>query len=148
MTYFLYLLAFIFGIAMFSKSIMLGLFIIIVSTILMSAYSNTDTERRKNMEEERIQNLSDEQRKQYYLDQQIDYTVIVGEDTRKSVGSAVARGAVGGALLGPIGLIGGALSGKNKSETTFTIIYKSGRREVRTVKNDSNEFRNYASYIK
>lgn len=82
------------------------------------------------------------------MDNTIDYTIIVGGDTRKSVGSSITRGIIGGALLGPVGLIGGALSGKNKSETTFTVVYKSGRREVVTVKNDSDEFRKYASYVK
>ena len=58
------------------------------------------------------------------------------------------RGAVGGALLGPVGMLGGALSGKNKSETTFTIVYKDSSREVKTVSNDSPEFKKYAQYIK
>ena len=79
---------------------------------------------------------------------EIDYTIIVGGDSRKSVGSSVARGTIGGALLGPVGLVGGALSGKNKSKTTFTIVYKSGRREVKTVDNNSWEFDKYAKYVK
>lgn len=73
---------------------------------------------------------------------------MVSQDSRKSVGSAVTRGVIGGALLGPIGLIGGAVSGKNKSKTTFTVVYKSGRREIITVDNDTDSFRKYSSYLR
>ncbi len=106
-------------------------------------------------EQERIQNLSDDEKQEYYrkkeqeqLDNTIDYTIIVSENSKKSLGSAVTRGAIGGALLGPVGLVGGAISGKNKSETTFTVVYKSGRREVITVDNKSSDFAIYAKYIK
>lgn len=117
-------------------------------------YNKMEEERVKE-ELERVNNLSATEKERYYekkrrerMNNEIDYTIIVGEDSRKSVGSAVGRGIVGGVLLGPVGLVGGAISGKNKSKTTFTIVYKSGRREVETVDNDSPEFRKYASYVR
>ncbi len=100
------------------------------------------------IEQERVQNLTEQERKAYYDDKTIDYTIIVSQDSKKSLGSAVVRGAAGGALLGPAGLVGGALSGKNQTKTTFTVVYKSGRKDVITVDNDSDEFKMYAKYIK
>ncbi len=82
------------------------------------------------------------------IDYSIDYTILVSSDSKKSVSSSIARGIVGGAILGPAGMVGGAISGKNKSKTTFTIVYKNGQREVKTVDNNSEEFSKYASYLK
>jgi len=39
---------------------------------------------------------------------------VVTEEQRKSATSSIARGLVGGALLGGVGAIGGAISAKNK----------------------------------
>ncbi len=154
----LYLLAFQQGIEL-ETSTRIIIFLIMMCPFVflpigMYIYANMK-DKQEEREQEIIDNLSSEEREKYYaqkrkedMDNEIDYTIIVGGDTRKSVGSSVARGVIGGALLGPIGLIGGALSGKNKSETTFTVIYKSGRREVVTVSNDSDDFRRYASYVK
>ena len=81
----------------------------------------------------------------------ISKVMIVGgaSDSRKKVGSSIARGAVGGALLGPVGLVGGALSGKNKvtSTTTFLIEYQDGHRETKTVNNDDPEFERLCKYL-
>lgn len=104
--------------------------------------------RGEEEQERKIQSLPELEKQRYYEDNTIDYTVIVAEDSKKSLGSAVTRGAIGGAILGPVGLVGGAISGKNKSETTFTVVYKSGRRKVVTVRNDSEQFKEYAQYIK
>lgn len=79
---------------------------------------------------------------------EIDYTIVAGSNSQKSMGSSIARGAVGGALLGPVGLIGGAASGKNKTTTTFTIVYKNGKRKVETVDNNSFLFREYSKYLR
>lgn len=91
-----------------------------------------------------------EEAKQVYniKDHQIDYTIVVTTDSRKSATSTAMRGAVGGALFGAAGLVGGAASGKNKQTTTFKIVYKSGRVEVKTVKNDSAEFEELASLVR
>jgi len=160
MAYLLYLLVLGFSIfQMFSGNFLFGLILIIISFIIIFLYNFNEEQNmlieEKNKEEERIQNMSADERIQYEkqkqkerLDRIIDYTIIVAEDSKKSLGSAVTRGAVGGALLGPVGLVGGAISAKNKSETTFTVVYKSGRREVVTVSNDSFEFEKYAKYVR
>ena len=44
----------------------------------------------------------------------------------KDVGSSVARGLVGGVLLGPVGLAAGALLGKDSNINRFEISYKDG----------------------
>lgn len=81
----------------------------------------------------------------------ISKVMIVGanSDSRKSVSSSVIRGTVGGALLGTAGLVGGALSGKNKvtSKTTFLIEYEDGHRETKIVDNDSSEFKELCKYL-
>jgi len=160
MAYLLYLLVLGFSIfQMFSGNFLFGLILIIISSIIIFLNNFNEEQNmlieEKNKEEERIQNMSADERIQYEkqkqkerLDRIIDYTIIVAEDSKKSLGSAVTRGAVGGALLGPVGLVGGAISAKNKSETTFTVVYKSGRREVVTVSNDSFEFEKYAKYVR
>ena len=66
-------------------------------------------------------------------------------DTRKSASSSLVRGAVGGALLGPAGLLAGGLSGKNKTKhmTTFLIKYDDGTQITQTVKNNGVMFNAY-----
>ncbi len=54
---------------------------------------------------------------------------------------------MGGSILGPAGLIAGAASGKNKNSTTFLIEYKTGKKDTKTVKNDSIEFKELCKYI-
>ncbi len=151
----LYLIVFIISfVLMFNGSFLGGFILLIVSSIIyvyLTDSISTEDKRRAEI----YNSLSPEEQKAYNeiqkkeaLKTEIDYTILVSGDTKKSVGSAVVRGAVGSALLGPVGLIGGAISGKNKSETTFTVIYKDGHREVHTVSNDSSEFQKYASYLR
>lgn len=70
---------------------------------------------------------------------------------RTKAGSALVRGAVGGALLGPVGALAGASSAKkevyHEDKTTFVIFYENGQRDVKTVDNDSVEYRVYLSYV-
>lgn len=54
---------------------------------------------------------------------------VITEDTRKSALSGVARGAVGAALLGPVGMLAG-LSAKNKSTVTLAIRFKDGKNSL------------------
>ena len=82
------------------------------------------------------------------IPEEIDYTIVVTTDSRKSASSTAVRGAIGGAIAGPAGLIGGAASGKNKQTTTFKIVYKSGKVEVKTVKNNSKEFIELAEHVR
>ena len=103
-----------------------------------------------NMSEEesrKYEQIKENQRKA----KTISKVMIVGStsDSRKKVGSSVVRGAVGGTLLGPVGLVGGALSGKNKviNETTFLIEYEDGHRETKKVDNNSYEFQKLCKYL-
>ena len=45
-------------------------------------------------------------------------------------------------------MVSGAISGKNKTKTTFSVVYKNGEREVITVDNDSKEFHEYANHLR
>lgn len=55
---------------------------------------------------------------------------VLADDHRKSASSGMIRGFLGGAILGPVGLIGGALSGKNKSEYHVAIEWMDGERSM------------------
>jgi len=55
---------------------------------------------------------------------------LVTDEHRKSAASGVARGLVGGALLGPVGLLAGSLSAKSKGTYTVAIQFKDGKRSL------------------
>ena len=78
----------------------------------------------------------------------IDQVMIAGQESRTKTGSAIGRGAVGGALLGPLGMVAGAAGAKKNTTVTLIIRYKSGRTETKAVKLNSSEFKKYAKYIK
>lgn len=59
----------------------------------------------------------------------ISHYEIVSQDTSKSASSAVARGAIGGLLLGPVGLLAGA-SAKNKASVRIAIQWINGKRSL------------------
>ena len=69
----------------------------------------------------------------------IDFTMIVAEQSRKKVGSTIGRAAIGAALLGPVGLLAGA-TGKNSRTTTFVVKLKSGEVKNVIVYTDSPAF--------
>ena len=54
---------------------------------------------------------------------------LITEEHRKSAVSGVTRGLVGGALLGPVGLLAG-LSAKNKGTHTLAIEFLDGKRSL------------------
>ena len=70
-------------------------------------------------------------------------------ESRKSASSSLMRGAVGGALLGPAGLLAGGLSGKNKTKnkTTFLITYDDGTSMNQTVEDNGILYNSYMSFI-
>lgn len=75
-------------------------------------------------------------RKPFTLDTNtVSKVVVMNQDERKSLSSAIGRGVVGSALLGPIGLVGGAISGKNKKSYLVKIYYPNGRSSVVEVNN-------------
>ncbi len=55
---------------------------------------------------------------------------VVDQEARKSMGSSLVKGVVGGALLGGIGAIAGASSGKNKVTYTVSIVFKDGKKAL------------------
>lgn len=60
---------------------------------------------------------------------------LLNSESSKSGSSAVGRGLVGGAILGPVGLIGGAISAKNKSKNLVRIYHNDGLSSVLEVDN-------------
>ncbi len=55
---------------------------------------------------------------------------LITDEHRKSAASGVARGLVGGVLLGPVGLLAGGLSAKNKGIYQIAIQFKDGKRSL------------------
>jgi hypothetical protein len=60
---------------------------------------------------------------------------LITDEHRKSAASGIARGLVGGALLGSVGMIGGALSAKSKSTYTVAIQFKDGNKSLIEINN-------------
>jgi len=60
----------------------------------------------------------------------VDSYELITEEHRKSAASGIARGLVGGALLGPVGLLAGGLSAKNKGTYQVAIQFKDGKRSL------------------
>lgn len=55
---------------------------------------------------------------------------LVTDEHRKSAASGIARGLVGGALLGPVGMLAGGLSAKNKGIYQIAIQFKDDKRSL------------------
>jgi len=55
---------------------------------------------------------------------------LITDEHRKSASSGVARGLVGGALLGPVGMLAGGLSAKNKGIYQVAVQFKDGKRSL------------------
>ena len=108
------------------------------------------TKKEKEKYEAKIKQ-KEENRQKMIKASTITKVIIIGSNSnsRKKAGSSIMRGAVGGALLGPAGLVGGALSGKNETtnETTFLVEYADGHKETRTVINNSQEFQELCKYL-
>lgn len=69
--------------------------------------------------------------KSYQLtDENVEKVDLLVAEQSKDIGSSVARGLVGGVLLGPIGLIAGAMLGKSGNINRFDIIYKDGEKSL------------------
>ena len=60
----------------------------------------------------------------------IDSYEVITDEHRKSAASGVARGLVGGALLGPVGMLAGGLSAKSKGIYQIAIQFKNGKRSL------------------
>lgn len=55
---------------------------------------------------------------------------LITDEHRKSAKSGVARGIVGGALLGPVGMLAGGISAKNKGIYQVAIEFTDGKRSL------------------
>lgn len=67
----------------------------------------------------------------YYLDKtNVENYELITDEHRKSATSGVARGLVGGALLGPVGLLAGGLSAKSKGIYQIAIQFKDGKKSL------------------
>ena len=83
-----------------------------------------------------------------YIDPRgIKKTIIVSQSSRKKATSAIGRGLIGNAILGPVGLLAGGMSAKSKEKTTFQVIYNSGKQKTITVSNGSFAFKEYCKYL-
>lgn len=71
---------------------------------------------------------------------QVEKAEIISQDSKKSLGSAAVRGAVGAVVAGPVGLAAGAVTAKSKGSTIFRVTMRSGTINVVTVKNGGDAF--------
>lgn len=55
---------------------------------------------------------------------------LITDEHRKSATSGVARGIVGGVLLGPVGMLAGGLSAKSKGIYQVAIQFKDGKKSL------------------
>jgi hypothetical protein len=55
---------------------------------------------------------------------------LITDEHRKSAKSGIARGLVGGALLGPVGMLAGGMSAKSKGIYQVAIQFKDGKRSL------------------
>ncbi len=60
----------------------------------------------------------------------VDAYELITDEHRKSAASGIGRGIVGGVLLGPVGMIGGALLAKNKGIYQVAIQFKDGSKSL------------------
>ena len=62
--------------------------------------------------------------------QTVEEYELMNDEHRKSAASGAARGLVGGALLGPVGMLAGGLSAKSNDIYQVAIQFKSGERSL------------------
>lgn len=55
---------------------------------------------------------------------------LITDEHRKSASSGVTRGLVGGVLLGPVGMLAGGMSAKNKGIYQVAIQFKDGKKSL------------------
>ena len=69
--------------------------------------------------------------KQLYLNKStVESYEVLTDEKQKSMASGVARGIVGGALMGGVGAIAGAATAKSKGIYTISIQFKDGKRSL------------------
>ena len=74
--------------------------------------------------------------------------VLISTTTHRSALGTVTRAVFGGAILGPVGAIGGAASGTSKpTHATFSVKYASGRTATETVPVNSKRFNELSALL-
>lgn len=69
--------------------------------------------------------------KAIYLDSKtVESYELITDEHSKSAKSGVVRGIVGGALLGPVGMLAGAISAKTKGIYQVAVQFKDGKRSL------------------
>ncbi len=112
------------------------------NTVEGSPNKNDDNDSfEENFEKSSVNNLE-----KYNNPNGICKVIIIGSDSHKKATSAVGRAFVGSLLLGPIGLLAGTTA-KNKSKTTFQVIYNNGKKEIITVKTGSWFYKKLCQYL-
>ena len=64
------------------------------------------------------------------IKENVEKIELLTAEQSKDIGSSVARGLVGGVLLGPVVLVAGALLGKDSNINRFEITYKNGEKSL------------------
>lgn len=67
-----------------------------------------------------------------------DEVELASEDSVRRIGGTIGWGAVGAAILGPVGLLAGLLAGGRGNDVTFVAKFKDGRKFIGTT--DSKTF--------
>lgn len=78
----------------------------------------------------------------------IVYTQIVSQEDKRSLGSAVVRGAVGGVVAGPVGAAAGAVTAKGRGTTTFLVVTRPQKKNIVTVKNNGTAFNMFCRHLR
>lgn len=69
--------------------------------------------------------------KKLYLNKDtVEAYEVITDEAQKSAASGVARGLVGGALLGPVGMLAGSASAKSKKTYTIILQFKTGEKSL------------------
>lgn len=79
-------------------------------------------------------------KKAYINKETVDHYEVVDEESGKSFGSGVIRGAVGAAAFGVVGAVAGAASAKNKKEYRVSITFKDGKRVLCSLDKDHYKY--------
>lgn len=81
-------------------------------------------------------------------DRRVVSAVLVATDSKRGAVGAAGRAVVGGALLGPVGMVAGAASGTSKArKATFSVKYASGRTATETVEIGGKRFNELSKFL-
>ena len=132
---------------------MLFLLCVLVFILCMLGYAiatndTSEEERKKQKEEQRLREVDG-----YVSGPLIDYTKIlytqiVSQEDKRSLGSAVVRGAVGGVVAGPVGAAAGVVTAKGRGTTTFLVVTRPQEKNIVTVKNNGTAFNMFCKHLK